>query len=411
MPSALSVRLAPGDRKILFILAAFCLALAAAALVIGPVNPQEGFGIPSSYSYGPGGARAAYVLLEESGYDVARWEKSPLELPSRGDGTILIFSEPVYTAGEEERQALVRFLRTGGRIVATGGIAASTLLPEGGAISKAVLPGETQSYAALLPSPITRDAGEIELVPESAWAHLESRQLALYGAQSEPVVVTYRVGDGRVVWWAGAWPLTNLGISAKQNLQLFLNSVGPPQGVKVLWDEYFHGERGSLWSYLKATPVPWAGLQLGLFAVAVVATFGRRWGPAMRRRTESRLSPLEFVDTLGALYQRAHAAPPAVRVSLQRFRFLLTRRLGLAASLDAKELGRAASARLGRAAEGVSEALTRAEMAAAQLELDDKTALATVRTLDGYAEALRLTGRPHAAEVSSAPNHKGARNG
>jgi hypothetical protein len=43
----------------------------------------------------------------------------------------------------------------------------------------------------------------------------------------------------------------------------------------------------------------------------------------------SRLSPLEFVETLGDLYARKAAAPEALETAYQRFRFLITRRLGL----------------------------------------------------------------------------------
>lgn len=401
MPFPLRSALAAADRKVLIVFSVVVLALLAAAFVIGPTNPQMGFGIPSSYSYGPGGARAAYELLTESGYNVVRWEKSPMDLPSAGAGAVLILAQPVYPAAEDERLALSRFLRTGGRILATGGAAARSLLPEGEAAYEDAWPGETKTYPALLPSPITLEAGEIELVPESSWSHPNSRQLPLYGSESQPVVVIYRLGEGRVIWWAGAWPLTNLGITSKQNLQLFLNSVGPSQGAHILWDEYFHGERGSLWGYLRATPVPWAGVQLGLFAVALVATFGRRWGPLRPRRSEARLSPLEFVETLGGLYERAHAAAPAVNVALQRFRFLLTRRLGLPANIAVEDLARAARERLGVAAEGLADTLARAEAAAGSAELRDAAALALVRSLHDYALALRLTPRPSSPAVSS----------
>jgi hypothetical protein len=401
MPSLLTPSLPPSDRKALMIFAGVLLLGLLAVFASGAGDAAQGFGIPSTYSFGPGGARAAFLLLRESGYDVERWEKSPTELPPQGEGTVLILAQPVYPAGEEERHALSRYEQTGGRILAIGSYAAAQLVPEGDASPQDAWPGETKVYRALLPSDITLRAQEIELDPGARWNIGNPRHLVLYGSPQDPTVVTYRLGRGRVVWWAGAWPLTNLGISSKQNLELFLDSVGPPDGVRILWDEYFHGQRESLWAYLRTTPVPWAASQILLFAVALVATFGRRWGPLRPRRVESRLSPLEFIDTLGGLYERAHAAAPAVSVALQRFRFLLTRRLGLPVSYPSAELGREARARLGAAAEGLADLLVRAELAAAEPKLSDARALHIVQGLDAHAKALSLAPSTAPSGVSS----------
>ncbi|HKO04752.1 MAG TPA: hypothetical protein VJW51_08380, partial [Candidatus Acidoferrales bacterium] len=293
--------------------------------------------------------------------------------------------------------ALSRFVRTGGRILATG-LSAVDLLPNGQAGSTEELPGEPQSYPVRMSSPITLGANQIQLEPLARWTSENPAHLALYSSDEQEVVVTYREGTGRVVWWAGAWPLANAGISSDQNLILFLNSIGPTPGARVLWDEYFHGERGSLWAYLAGTPVPWVGAQVGLVALALLATYGRRWGPLRPRAVVARLSPLEFVETLGGLYERAHAAAPAAAVALQRFRFLLTRRLGLPANYPAAALGRAARERLGKEAEGLAETLENAERAAATYDLRDGQALQIVRELDGYLAALRMTpGAPSTA--------------
>ena len=43
----------------------------------------------------------------------------------------------------------------------------------------------------------------------------------------------------------------------------------------------------------------------------------------------SRLSPLEFVQTLGKLYRRANAVHSALEIPYARFRMLATRQLGI----------------------------------------------------------------------------------
>jgi hypothetical protein len=152
----------------------------------------------------------------------------------------------------------------------------------------------------------------------------------------------------------------------------------------VLWDEYFHGYRGSLWDYFAETPVPWAIFQLGLVAVFVLLAFSRRNGPLYAPAAVSRLSPLEFVDTLGDLYLRASASPAAVRVAYQRFRALLTRRLALAPSSTTAQLDSAVRERLGWKQPGFMDTLQRAEKASREGEVPAADALKIVQALEHY---------------------------
>ena len=124
---------------------------------------------------------------------------------------------------------------------------------------------------------------DVEAVLQEAGADLHSARwqmahfghLAIYTEGVNSVVVSYSYGKGQVIWWAAATPLSNAGIRQTGNLNLFLNSVGPPGERRVLWDEYFHGRRGSLWTYFAGTPISWGMAQLGLFAVALLLTFAR----------------------------------------------------------------------------------------------------------------------------------------
>jgi hypothetical protein len=379
----------PGDRKMLLIVGGLLIVLVLVVLIAPTSGESPTGGIPSSYSSASDGARAAYLLLKESGYSVERWASPPTELPKDSAGVVLILAEPVFPISDEERRALRSFLQNGGRVLAAGRLAGHGL-PEGSAVSSESLETEWTTFRARMPSPITRHAPEIQLPQTTHWADKHASHLSLYGDDKQAVVVTYAVADGRVVWWASAVPLTNAGISASHNLELFLNSVGPPEGARVLWDEYYHGERGSIWDYMAGTPVPWGLAQLGLVALALVFTFGRRSGPVRPAPVVSRLSPLEFVESLGGLYQRAKAAPAVLGVAGQRFRFLLTRRLGLPPAMSASELGRAARERLGSEAAGVGEALARVEQGATQPKFSDARALALVQALSRYAERLDL---------------------
>jgi len=221
------------------------------------------------------------------------------------------------------------------------------------------------------------------MVAPDEWTAHASSQLAVYGEEDKPVVVSYRVGRGEVIWWASASPLTNGSIREKGNLALFLNSVGP-QSSRVLWDEYFHGARGSLAGYFAETPLPWAALQIVLAFLAILFTFSRRAGPIHVPVGESRLSPIEFVETLGDLYQSAHASPAAVGVAYQRFRLSLSRKLGVPIKAKIPELCRAAAARFGWPEAPLLDTLARSERAMRSLNPDEKEALELVRRLHDY---------------------------
>src|SRR6266446_7026628 len=116
MPTSIDSR----DRKLLLIGGAVLLVLTAGLALVG-INPAEqGMQIPSTYSAGSSGARAAYLLLQDLHYKVSRWERSPTELPSDADNAVLIIADPLDTPTREERAALERFVNEGGQVLFTG---------------------------------------------------------------------------------------------------------------------------------------------------------------------------------------------------------------------------------------------------------------------------------------------------
>jgi len=215
----------------------------------------------------------------------------------------------------------------------------------------------------------------------------------LYGEKYSPVVISWRIGDGRILWWAAATPLTNAGITREGNLNLFLNAMNFPlqtnhAATKIYWDEYFHGQRSSLWSYVQKTPVAWGLAQAAILGLIVFLTFGRRSGPVMMPPVVSRLSPLEFVDTLGGLYQRAGAEPAVVGFVYQRFRATLARQLRLPVSTPDTEFADAVQGRLGWKETGLKTTLARAAVACGSPKVAPEEALGLIQELERYEEKL-----------------------
>ena len=201
-------------------------------------------------------------------------------------------------------------------------------------------------------------------------------------------MVWYRFGKGQVIWWAIASPMSNGSILDQGNLALFLNSVGPPTS-RILWDEYFHGVRRSLSSYFAADPAC-RGPDCRLPSSSQRCSSRSRVDRDRSRCQlgESRLSPLEFVDTLGDLYQSAQAAQAAVDVAYQRLRLSLVRKLGISAQIKLPELCQVAAARLGWPADALFQTLAASERATRDIHLDSREALDLVRELHEYADRL-----------------------
>ncbi len=396
------VSLDPADRRILILFGSILLVVLAIGAFVFPSNSAKGPSFPTTRSSASEGAKAAYLLLTDLGYTVERWAVPPTELPQPASDTLLILAEPLLPASAEEISALGRFVNSGGRVLAIGQEAAK-MVPQGGLLKVEANEAEWKIYRAVAPSPLTRGADEILMAPGTRWEMKRFGHLAVYAEGSQAAVVTYRVGKGRIIWWAAPTPLTNAGITLSGNLQLFLNSVGPVRGVRVLWDEYYHGERGTLRSYLQKTPVPLAFAQLGVLALALLLTFARRSGPVRPPQVAARLSPLEFVETLGDLYHRGHAGAAAASISVQHFRALLTRRLGLPAGAPIAQLHQAARDRLGWTEPGFYEALQAAERAARQSDIGDEDALRVVQSLEHYAELLQIKRRVN-KETQEWPN-------
>jgi uncharacterized protein DUF4350 len=394
----------PGDRKLLLLAGTILLLLIVATVLFSPSSDEaEGQGSPTTYSTSNSGAQAAYLLLGQLGYNSERWEKSPTELPADAEGKILILAGPSDFPDKNERNALLAFVRSGGWIVYAGNF--PYLFLESGAVTPPSLTPAASltanTFPAIAPSPFTLGARKITMDASNRWIASDGAQVPLYGEPEEPVVVTWRLKKGRVLWWAAPTPVTNSGISRDGNLDFFLGCIqavrpGASAGeTTVLWDEYFHGYRGSLWDYFVGTPVPWAVLQLSLVAVFVLLAFGRRSGPLYAPAAVSRLSPLEFVDTLGDLYRRANAGSAAVRVAYQRFRTQLVRRLALAPSVSNIQLDAAVRERLGWKQPGLMDTLQRADKAARESDVHSSDALKIVQALEHYEVLFGLKTRQH----------------
>lgn len=337
------------DRKIIWIAGAVLLILTIVSVLTAPAPEQESSPFPSSYQSTPSGARAAYLLLEALGTNIQRWEEPPLHLGGAASQVTLVIADPIMMPSRAERRALRRFVEAGGRVVFCG-----------------------SKLADFFPG--------VKMKPIQAGA--SRRKVGVQAA-----------GTGEIIWWATAAPLTNLELQKDGNLALFLNSIDLQNHHVVYWDEYFHGERGSLWDYLTRVPaIRWSALPLGALVAGAIFTFTRRRGPVIPPARVLRLSPLEFVDSLGNLYRKAKAAPLAVETTARELRLQLVMRLALPADISDAALAREAAARLGWNEPETLEVLTRAREAAAGASLSARSALELVQATQRLNMMLSMPG-------------------
>jgi Domain of unknown function (DUF4350) len=383
--------IAASDRKLLIIGGIILLVLLVGISILTPPSDTYSSPVPSTYSSQSGGAKAAYRLLTNLKYPVRRWESPPTELDIPAPNILLVLADPIQPPSKGERKALADFVEDGGHVLFTGAnikdYFADAELPKENADPK------FETLRPTLPSRIARNARSIVMQPHAHWGKMAPDQLSLYGATDASAVVSWTKGRGEILWWAASTPLTNAGLTRENNLTFFLNSVGTWEAnhpYRIYWDEYFHGQRSSLWSYVAKTSLSWCVVQIAVLALAVLFTFSRRSGPIYVPVQTSRLSPLEFVHTLGGLYERAGAASLAVSVSYARLRTLLTRQLNLPANTRNAELAASAEHRLGWEDSRLGELLHRAATMTTTAKLPPGEALKAVQELEQFADKLKV---------------------
>jgi len=374
------------DRRLLIWAGVFMLVVIVALTFLS--QDEEESGIPSTYSAQRSGAKAAFLLLQQSGYKVQRWEQSPVNLPSDPTHSVLILASPFRAPTSDEKNALETYLDRGGKVLITGR-SASIYVPQAETENEPAISPVARDYQPQLLTPLTR-GGAIQMSPGAYWKGPATSSLAHYSDGDRAIVVSYKAGLGEVIWWGASTPLTNAAIARSGNMALLLNSLGKAGEVQIYWDEYFHGEQSSLIGYAGDPPLKFGLLQTLLVFLALIFTFSRRNGPIHPLPQPSRLSPLEFVSTLGKLYRRANAVHSALAIPYARFRAQAARQLGINQDVPAADLARALTNRMRYKDESLAELLRQIENALHNPELQEAQALELVQQLNRHAQKLKL---------------------
>lgn len=376
------------DRRMLLIVLGLVATLLGVIAFFTPSRDANENPVPDSYLSGRHGAKAAYTMLEQSGYTIERWEQPLIQLANdAGPQTVLIIAEP-YSWDRLDRPAIAKILSRGGRVIATG-FEGGLLLPRSG-----VTVSKQASFAACEAQPDglqpLAGRGNIWIVPSATWSEADSAVRTAYTCAGSPVVVEYPVGKGTAIWWASSTPLENASIERGQNLELLLNSVGPAAGHHIYWDESLHGQQHTSWEFVSGPvwPLLWLG-SLGL-ALLAIFSFSRRSGPVRALPQAPRTTPIEFLEALGSLYRSTGATATAMQIAWDRFRAQATLLTGQRTpQIDAAQLVSAIERRYGSIAQTMEPDLLAAEAACWDENLKPRRALHLIQALRRHEKALQ----------------------
>lgn len=385
------------DLTVLLVAGAGTVLLTAASFMVAPPDTlprNDG----SSYAAHPDGARAAFLLLKELGYHVDRSFEPVTAIRHAPEHTALVLANSSEAPSAQDVQALQAFVERGGLVLATGPVAAAFLpgVPQKTQRRNdpaALRASRARRHDRALPAALTDGVESVDMPSATTPLALDSRYVVIYGTDQAPAAVTGRFGSGHAVWWAGSAPLANGGIGRPRHVELLVNTLGPPGARTILWDEFYHGHTRSFWSYLAGTPVPFAILQLTAIAGVALFTYARRRRPVRERVVEPRTSPLEFIDTMGGLYERAHASAAAVATVYAHVRRRLLTALGLPLTTDDERLAAVAADRLAFDHAALSGALSNARAASGDSDLTARQAVPLVAELQAFAARVDVVGK------------------
>jgi Domain of unknown function (DUF4350) len=303
----------------------------------------------SSYRSTPYGTRAFYTLLEESHYDVTRFEKPFTELKPREPGTLLVIAPPdQHNPDTEEFEALNKWVEAGGLLII---IDRDINVSIGDAAVRTEQPDSKSPVYTLQPTVLTRGVEHVALSEYATRVEINSRSATYHiGDAQAAVVADAQVGKGRVVLLTDPYLVANNGISKADNVILALNLLFERSPGKIAFDEYHHGygsstTGGGLMSYFHGTPVPWMMAQAALIAVLVVYTRGRRFGRPLPIKRERRTTNLEFVSSMANITRLARATDLAMENIYAEFRKRLCRAAGVPPKTDNAKLAAAVARR------------------------------------------------------------------
>jgi hypothetical protein len=301
---------------------AFLVALNLVALVISFLRPQPSGAEGSAYATQPRGAAAYAELLRRAGHPVEYLREPLAEARLDRAATLVVLDAPRLDG--DERAALGRFVRGGGRLVVGGALAGRGIVPR----APLWVPAGPRSARPNVAAPETRGLRSVASAGTGGFSKLGGALPAL--GDSPALLAVARAGRGRALLLADASPLQNRLLARADNAALALALAGPARRP-VTFAESVHGYGRA--TGLAAIPLRWR------YALAFAVLAGLLWLLSRARRlgtpelTGETPTPArrEHVEALALGLRRARDAEVALEPVRAAARAQVIRRAALRA--------------------------------------------------------------------------------
>ena len=309
---------------------------------------------PTTYSTGPRGCKALYAVLKELGLPVKRHRRplKHLKSPHR----VLVIADPRRVPySKREIEKLKEWIESGNRLLLFQGPRAPLHRKKEDGKTEKRMPslmggmfnywsrqfglevdsGPDTTARPSVPVSLSGVAGveRISVSNGARWKDVPEEWEVLVKDENGPILVTRKMGNGRVTAVSDITLAANRFINREHNLRLVLALLlGPENPQEILFDEYHHGRiiAGSLSTYMASSVFPWIVLQC--LVGSVLFFYARRARLAGRYRSLTEplgRSSLEYVQSMANIFASCKAGGAALDAILRRFLVELSRRSGI----------------------------------------------------------------------------------
>lgn len=291
-----------GDRWILIITALALLLIGGwFALETSKLSSRDPL-IPemSTFSARPSGAKALYLLAEQSGHRPVRWTKSFRLLRDQRGSLLSVVTGGAYDRLDQhvniEGEALEDWVSKG-NVAMLSGLSA-------------------MDYFDVLPAPASESRINAEIAGEEitlagvrkVWQTIPKHAKAYIRTRDGALVVRKKVGNGIIYGLADETILSNANLGNEDNAALL--ALLESESKTILFDEYhlgFESPRGPF-DILPTSVRASVWIMIGLVLLAVLKSGSRLGRPIDDSWQDSRRSGAELAVSLGRLLMRAKAA-------------------------------------------------------------------------------------------------------
>ena len=293
---------------------------------------QQIFPVRTSYSSGPSGVRAAYLLLRQLGYRTIRHRESFSKIPPGAKVIFIIDPIPTMVFSGRELASLDEWVSKGGTLICFNGY--PRVFPaledlDVKAIKYEESPYHPKSRTGYFSNIRKLHTGSAVRISEIA----NSLDYHSIMEDKRGIIAAVKIqGKGRKIAVADPSIISNSGIGRNDNAVFIANltAFNARKGEIVVFDEYHqgYGEKRTIAKIIgKYGRI--AALQLMVLFILAAYSAGRRFGAVRPAERPAGRVGYEYIEAMARIYKRAGAGMTAADILCRDFRKNIARRLGL----------------------------------------------------------------------------------